>query len=233
MAVATLPPPVDIDSDTKKAIIDGLKKVMAVLADAEALPQGMAYQHLIAHPEILTAFLAAFQIHRAKLDGIVIAREGKEPVRDDDQLLVCNVSLNQIQQLLVRTCAKKVLETERVMETVTETVTKTSFLFFKRTENVEVTRDSTDPLEERKVREISKYAAFGWQLPLLHAYRTHLNYAQIIEIGEHLVALQTEADIAAVGAFDAQVLKKAKASAGPDFPEILALRPQGGTLRRA
>jgi hypothetical protein len=226
MAVATLPPPVDIDNETKKAIIDGLKRVMTVLMDLGALPQGMAYQHLIAHPEILMGFIGAFQANRAKLDDIVKAREGKAPVRDDDQTLICGVSLNQVQQLLVRTCAKKVFESDKTQETVTETVTKTSFLFFKRTENVEVTRTANDPVEERKIREITRCVAFGWQLPLLNSYRDRLSFPQIIEIGEDLVALQSDADIAAVASFDAQVLKKVKAATGTDFPEILAHRPQ-------
>ena len=224
MAVATLPPPVDIDNDTKKAIIDGLKRVLAVFQEAGHLPADIVYQHLIADPGLLTAFVQCFNDHRDLADSIVRPHEGDGPVRDDDQMLACQVSLNQIQQLLVRTCAKKVFEGERARETVTETVTRKSFLFFKKTEQVEVQR-TADPVEERKIREITRYVAFAWQLPLLAAYRDHLTYPQLIEIGEDLVALRRAEDVAALGQYEPAVLKKVKQSTGPDFAEILAHRP--------
>lgn len=226
MAIATLPPPVDIDNDTKKAIIDGLKRVMAAFQEAGLLAADATYQHLIADPALLTAFVRTFQDHRDMVDAIVRPREGSAPVRDDDQMLVCGVSLNQIQQLLVRTCAKKVFESDRSVQTVTETVTKKSFLFFKTTAQVEVQRAAADPVEERKIREISRYVAFGWQLPLLDAYRHCLTYQQIMEIGEDLMALQSAEDIAAVAEFEPAVLKKVKQATGPDFGEILAHRPR-------
>ncbi len=226
MAIAVLPPPVDIDNDTKKAIIDGLKRVMAAFQDTGLLPSYATYQNLIADPALLTSFVRTFQDNRDKVDDIVRPREGGAPVRDDDQMLVCGVSLNQIQQLLVRTCAKKVFESDRAVETVTETVTTKSFLFFKKTAQVEVQRAATDPVEERKIREISRHVAFGWQLPLLEAYRHFLTYQQIMEIGEDLLALGSAEDIAALAEYEPAVLKKVKQATGADFGEILARRPQ-------
>lgn len=226
MSVATLPPPVDIDNDTKKAIIDGLKKVLARFQQMELAHGTLTYQDLISHPDVLEEFLVTFVANRAACDDIVQAKGG-QPVRDDNQMLVCNVSLNQIQQLLVRTCAKKVFESEKTEHTVTETVTKKSlFGLIKKTEQKEVTRIGNDPVEERKVRELSRYIAFGWQLPLLTAYRQHLSYPQIMEIGEDVVALQSAEAIATVGKFDPATLKKVKAAAGPDFVDILIHQPQ-------
>jgi len=226
MAVMALPPPVDIDGNTKKAIIDGLKRVMATFQESGCLDASATYQQLIADPTALVNFIQVFLAHRDQADAIVRPKSGKEPVRDDDQPLACGVSLNQIQQLLVRTCAKKVFEQTKPMETVTETVTTKSFLFFKKTEQVEVQRQSADPAEERKVREIARYVAYGWQLPLLPAYRQFLSYPQIIEIGDSLLALTSAENIEAVGAFDAAVLKKVKAAVGADFNEILTAQPQ-------
>jgi hypothetical protein len=224
MAVPTLPPPVDIDNDTKKAIIDALKKVLAIFQEAGAVSSGVAYQHLIADPQVLTAFVETFIAKREMVDSIVVGKSGG-PVRDDDAPLVCGVSLNQIQQLLVRTCAKKLFEADKPMETVTETVTKSSFLgLVKKTEQVE--RQAVDPVEERKVRELTRDIAFGWQLPLLDCYRRLLTYQQIMEIADDIVALQTAANIEAVAHYDPQALKKAKASTGGDFGSILATRPQ-------
>lgn len=224
MSVQTLPPPVDISAETKKAVIDGLKKVLARLQEKGAVDASVAYGSLISNPGLLEAFITAFIANRETCDDIVKGADGK-PVRDDDAPLACKVSLNQIQQLLVRTCAKKVMEQEKTVSTVTETVVKKSFLgLVKRTE--EVSREATDPIEERKIRELVRYMAFGWQLPLLDAYRTHLNYQQISEIGEDILALKNAANIKALSQFDPLVLRKVKQAAGSDFAEILAHRPQ-------
>ncbi|HSV28418.1 MAG TPA: hypothetical protein VLL76_02635, partial [Candidatus Omnitrophota bacterium] len=224
MGVPTLPPPVDIDGDTKKAIIDGLKKVLARFQEKGLVDSALTYQDLISNPEILEHFIGTFVANRDICDDIVKDSDGK-PVRDDDARLACPVSLNQIQQLLVRTCAKKVMEQEKTVSTVTETVTKKSFLgLIKRTE--EVQRETTDPVEERKIRELTRYMAFGWQLPLLDAYRRHLSYQQIMEIGDDLVALQSVANIEALSQFDPLMLRKVKQAAGEDFAGILADRPQ-------
>jgi hypothetical protein len=225
MAVQALPPPVDIDNETKKAIIDGLKKVLSTFQQAQLVDAGVTYQELISDPVILRTFIEAFIANRALVDAIVQSRDKSGPVRDDNLPLACGVSLNQIQQLLVRTCAKKVFEADKPMETVTETITKKSmFGLIKKTEQVE--RLAVDPVEERKIRELSRYIAFGWQLPLLDSYRTFLNYQQIMEIGEDLVALQSITNIEAVARFDTALLKKVKHAVGPDFGSILADRPQ-------
>lgn len=226
MTAITLPPPVDIDGTTKKAIIDGLKRVLARLQQANVVDPGLSYQDLIAHPQPLEHFITVFQANREQCDDIVVAKAGG-PVRDDDQMLVCNVSLNQIQQLLVRTCAKKVFEQQKVEQRVTETVTKKAlFGLIKKTEQVEVTRMATDPVEERKVRELMRYIAFGWQLPLLEAYRAHLHYQQVMAIEEDVLALRTPEAVATVGKFTPETLTKVKAAAGPDFVDILLNQPQ-------
>ncbi|TAN64437.1 MAG: hypothetical protein EPN20_08335 [Magnetospirillum sp.] len=225
MAVPTLPPPVEIDTDTKKAVIDGLKKVLAAFQQAGLVDGTTTYQQIISDPQVLQSFIETFQAKRDLVDDIVRPKSGKEPVRDEATPLVCGVSLAQIQQLLVRTCAKKVFEADKAMETVTETVTKKSmFGLIKKTEQVE--RLSVDPVEERKVRELTRYIAFGWQLPLLDAYRSLLSYPQIMEIGEDIVALQSVANIEAVSKFEPGQLKKVKAAVGADFGAILADRPQ-------
>jgi hypothetical protein len=135
------------------------------------------------------------------------------------------VTLGQIQQLLVRTCARKLFDASKTIETVTETVTRTSmFGLIKKTEQVE--RQSIDPVEERKVRELLTYIAFGWQLPLLEAYRSNLTFMHVVEIGEDILALPTVEKIEAVSRFDPAQIKKVKAATGADFGAILADRPQ-------
>ena len=225
MAVPTLPPPVEIDTDTKRAVIDGLKRVLATFQQAGLVDGAITYQQIISDPTVLQSFISTFQARRELVDDIVRTKSGKEPVRDEATPLVCGISLAQIQQLLVRTCAKKIFEADKPMETVTETITKTSmFGLIKKTEQVE--RLSVDPVEERKVRELTRYIAFGWQLPLLDAYRSMLSYPQIMEIGDDIVALQSVTNIEAVSHFDPGQLKKVKAAVGADFGAILADRPQ-------
>jgi hypothetical protein len=227
MTANTLPPPIEIDSDTKKAIIDGLKSVLALLQQKGAVDRQLTYQALIASPAALEAFISAFIAQREACDAVVKARTGSGPVRDNDQVLVCGVSLNQIQQLLVRTCAKKIFESEKTEQTTTETVTKKAlFGLITKTEQVEVTRIGHDPVEERKLRHLANYIAYGWQLPLLSAYRQALSYPQIMEIGEDILALKTVDSVEAVGQFPPEVLKKVKVASGPDFVEILVHRPQ-------
>jgi len=225
MSVAKLPPPVEIDTETKKGVIDGLKKVLATFQQAGLVEPAITYQQVISDPDVLQAFIKTFQAKRDMVDDIVRAKDGGEPVRDESTPLACGISLGQIQQLLVRTCAKKIFEADKPMETITETVTKSSmFGLIKKTEKVE--RQAVDPVEERKIRELSRYIAFGWQLPLLEVYRSKLTYPQIIEIGEDIVALPTAAHIEAVAQFEPDKLKKVKAAVGADFGAILADRPQ-------
>lgn len=226
MAVHMLPPPVDIDVEAKKAIIDGLKKVLARFQQNGLVDGALTYQDLISHPDILEQFIRIFLANRATCDDIVQAKGG-QPVRDDDQELLCRVSLTQIQQLLIRTCAKKLFDSDKTPRTVTETVTKKAlFGLIRKTEQVEVTRVGGDPVEERKLRELSRYLAFDWQLKLLQAYRDHLTYQQVMELSEDVLALQTPEAVATVGQFDPQTLRKVKQAAGEDFVEILLHQPQ-------
>lgn len=222
MAKATLPPPVDISAETKKAIIDGLKKVLDLYKHAGVLDHGLSYGDVIHDPATLQAFINAYTSNREMADPVVISAEGG-PVRDEETALSCGITLGQIQQLLVKTCAKHHFD-KAAEAVVTETVTKKTFLFFTRTE--EVQKVQADPVEERKAREILRYLAFGWQLPLLDTYRSELSQQHLIELGEDLVVLAGEEQIRACGQLDPAVLKKAKATAGEDFAELIAERPE-------
>jgi hypothetical protein len=224
MAIATLPPAVDLAPETKKAVIDGVKQALAALQGAGQLDGAITYQALISAPAALAAFIESFRTHRETTDRIVRPQSGEGPVRVDDQMLVCGVSLAQIEHLLVRTCAKKALIHDHPPETVMETVTKTSFLFFKKTEQVAVQR-AADPVEDRKIRELLRFMAFGWQLPLLAAY-DGLTYQQVAELEEGLLALTTSQAIAAIADLDPLVIRKARQTTGAEFADVLASRPE-------
>ncbi|PKU22031.1 hypothetical protein [Telmatospirillum siberiense] len=223
MALPQLPPPIDITNETKRGVIDGLKKVIEIFQAKGILEKSIGYQNVIHDPKILYDFIQTYKANAELVSKIVVGKNGG-PVEDPDTPLVCNISLAQVQQLLIKTCARFFLERDTREEelTVTETVTKTRFLFFKTTEQVE--RKTGGGFDERKVREIARYMAFDWQLPLLTAY-AQLNSAQLLELGEDIVALQTAEAILEFSKFDQPTIKKAKSTAGGDFTSILATRP--------
>lgn len=224
MPSVTLPPPIDISVEAKKGIIEGLKKVIEVFQAAGMLDTAVTYQVLIHDPRILYLFIQAYRQNRSLADKIVVGKDGK-PVHDDGRPLACGISLAQVQQLLVKTCARYYLEqdTKAKEDVVTETVTKTRFLFFKTTEQVE--RKTGGGYDERKVRELSRFMAFDWQLPLLPAY-AELNSAQLMELGEDFIQLGTAEGIHAFAQLDQAVIKKVKATVGADFSNVLAYRPE-------
>lgn len=223
MALPQLPPPIDITNETKRGVIDGLKKVIEIFQAKGVLGKNITYQNVIHDPKILYDFIQTYKANAELVNKIVMGKDGA-PVEDPDAPLVCDISLAQVQQLLIKTCARYFLEqdTREEESTVTETVTRTRFLFFKTTEQIE--RKTGGGFDERKVREIARYMAFDWQLPLLTAY-AHLNSAQLMELGEDIVALQSAEAIQDFAKFDQPTIKKAKSTAGEDFVSILTTRP--------
>ncbi|CCG42940.1 hypothetical protein [Magnetospirillum molischianum] len=225
MDVAILPPPIEIDTETKKSVIGGLKKVLVTFQKSGHFDPAVTYQALIADPALLRSFIEAYLAHREEVDDIVRTADAAYPVRDEQVELICGVTLAQVQQLLVRTCARKVFDSLKIVETVTETVTRKSmFGLIKKTEQIE--RLSVDPAEERKARELLRYIAFAWQLPLIEAYLANLSYPHLFEIGEDILCLPTVEKIEAIAKFEPAQIKKVKAATGADFGAILADRPQ-------
>lgn len=223
MSLPVLPPPVDLSAETKKAVIDGLKKVIEVFQQKEVLDTGISYTDIIHEPEILYGFIQTYRKHRELVDDIVVGTD-KKPVRDERVPLVCGVTLEQVQQLLVKTCAKFYFDKDRgEEETVVQTVTTKRFLFFTKTEQVE--RKAGPTADDRKNREILKYLAFDWQLPLLQALKDELIYQQVVELGEDMVGIKSPEAVKIIAQVDPAVLKKAKQVAGTDFGYVVMERP--------
>ncbi|MBY0430766.1 MAG: hypothetical protein K2Q10_06190, partial [Rhodospirillales bacterium] len=102
MALPTLPPPVELSSETKKAVIDGLKKVLEVFRSKGLLDAKVTYSDVIHDPAVLRNFIQVYRANRELVDDLVVSAENT-PVRDDTTPLSCGVTLEQIQQLLVKT----------------------------------------------------------------------------------------------------------------------------------
>ena len=223
MTLPIIPPAVEMTNETKRNIIEGLKQVIEIFKGAGKLSPDATYTAILHDPRDLYRFIRAYRAE-APLAADIVKDKNGNPVSDPDAPLVCGVSLAQIQQLLVKTCARHFLEKENKEEAkvVTETVKKKVLGVFTKTEQVE--RKVGGGFDERKVRDISKSMAFDWQLPLLPAYNM-LNSAQLFEIGDDLACLQSLEAITEFAKLDQPTLKKAKATVGEDFPLFLAHRP--------
>lgn len=223
MPIAVLPPPIDLSKETKRGVIDGLKKVVELFHEAGLLDKTVGYATLIHDPSILYGFIQSYRANRAAAAKVVVGKNGK-PVENDDDPLICGVNLAQVQQLLVKTCARYVLEqaTHEEETVVTETRTVKRFLIFKKTEEFQV--KTGGGFDERKVRELAKSMAFDWQLPLLDAYMK-LTTPHLLELESDVIHLRTADDIAFVAGIDPADLQKVKQITGDDFTTLLESRP--------
>lgn len=238
MALPKLPPPIDIPTETKRAIIDGLKQVVALFQEKGLLDTGASHTDVLHDHELLFKFLQVYRENQSLAAAIAVDKDGK-PVTDPDSPLRCGVSLAQIQQLMVKTCARHFLDRgskdarpAAPEAPVMETVTKRRFLFFKTTRQVErkVERKAGGG-EARQLREVLRHIAFDWQLPLLSVYG-ELSLPQLLELGEDILALRTPEAVRELLQFDHVAIHKAKDIAGKDFVNLLEARPLAirGTL---
>ena len=234
--MSTLPqvPSVELDKDTKKRVIAGLKLVLSRLQQQGVLESGLTYQNVLASPETLDSFFREFIAHRTECQDIVVDAAGA-PVLADDQPLVCGVTLDQIAQLLVRTCARRVFEIDQIEAARTQKpketglMDKISDLFKgKKSEDPKTKDEETgfEPGLERKFRTILPYLSYPWQVKLLRPLRKHLSLAHITLLQGNVQDLTTPETIAAVGAIDVAALREARNTLGDDFGMVLASYPQ-------
>jgi len=224
MPLPQLPPAVEMTSEQKKGIIDGVKRSIEALQTAGQLPEGIVYADVIHDPEILYGFIQSFKRNPETLAQIAVDDEG-HGVSQPEDVLSCGITLAQVQQLLVKTCARYFLEqaTKDVEEsTVTETRTTKRFIFFTKTETFE--RKVGGGYDERKVRELCKYMAFDWQLPLLQHY-ANLSTVQVLELDDAVLSLTTPESVRIVSQFDQNTFKKTKALVGDEFKDAVAAYP--------
>jgi hypothetical protein len=223
MTLPQLPPPVDMNSETKRNIIDALKKIIEIFKNAGKLGAEATYSSILHDPRELYRFIKAYRANTELAAEFVKDADGN-PVTEEDAPLVCGVSLLQIQQLLVKTCSRHYLEQENKTppKIVVETVKKKVLGgLITKTEKVE--RKVAGGFDERKVRDIAKCMAYDWQLPLLPAYNM-LNSAHLFELGEHIHCLTSFETIRDFIQLDQPTIKRAKQTVGEDFPYFL-VRP--------
>ncbi|MBI5121931.1 MAG: hypothetical protein HZA67_13095 [Rhodospirillales bacterium] len=216
-------PPVDITPETRNAIVDGLKQVLAAFQSAKKIKAEITYQALIEKPEALYQFIQLFRANRELADGVVKGKNG-QPVRDDETELVCGVSLAQVQRLLILTSAKRHFGVSAPAAKPAEDKKGGLGSLFRK---AEVKPDaSSRSNEERKLAELAKFLAYDWQIPLLQVYKDALTYQHVLELGSDLTLLKDAQAIAQAGRLEPAHIRKARQVAGGEFVQLLSENPK-------
>ncbi len=193
-----VPPPVNLDQETRKRIVAGVKAVLARLQKKRLLPDDAGYSAIIADPDRLLRFIETYRANRDAAADLVVDAQGR-PVADDEGLLHCRVTLPQVERLLVATCARKVFES----------------------------LDGESGRGERRLllEDLRPLLAFSWQLPLLRHYAMLLDRRHVAALGSDLLLLRDGEGLRTVAGLDRAVLRQARQALGTDFREVLATAP--------
>ena len=223
MIVPVLPPNIELTTDTKKMLVDSIKKALQIFQSKGAIEPDVTYDRLVHEPDILFNFIQAYRQNPEWVDNLAVDKQ-KNPVRDPGTFMICGVTLAQIERLLVLTCGKYYLQEATSQDkTVVSQKVERRMLFFKK---VIKTKEEITTYDERKTKEISKHLAFDWQLPLLEAYAEYFNYPQLLELDSDILAIRSHEYLQIVGNYQQADLRKAKASSGDEFTKILNTRPE-------
>jgi hypothetical protein len=222
MALPKPPPAIEIPPDTKRAVLAGFRKVVEIFQSEGKSQPGVSHTEILHDPEQLALFIKTFRANPDLYADVVVGYDGRPiTASDPDKALVCGISLAQVQQLMVKTCARHLFLQEDDEKVVTKTVTTKRFGLFSQKTQVTERVENRDP---RALREILGYIAFDWQLPLLADY-ADLSLQQLAELGENLLALRTPVAVRELAKFDYNQIRKARAALGPEFTVLLEARP--------
>ena len=222
MNTPAIPTPVEITAEVKHAVIIGIKKAIEVYQSVQLLDETLSYKQTLGTIKGLRSLFNAYQEKPELLDPLLVDRSNKV-VRDKKTPLSCGLTLADIEQLLVKTCAKHYFERNQPEEIVIDTIVTKKFLFMKNVEKV--ARKATAPGMDRKVRELLRYIAYDWQIELIPSY-AELNITQLMEIGDDLLALNSMETIRAMTKYEAPTIRKVREAVGSDFATILTERPE-------
>ncbi len=225
MALPKPPASVEIPPDTKRAILAGVRKIVEIFQSEGKLPPGITHADILHDPDLLAAFIKAFRANPALYSELVVGYDGKPiTAAEPDRPLICGISLAQVQQLMVKTCARYLFlqeEDEKEKTAAKAAPPPKRFGLFKEKPQAAPAAASKDP---RALREILGFIAFDWQLPLLAEY-VDLSLQQLAELGENILAMRTPAAVRELARFDYNMIRKARAQLGTEFPIMLSYRP--------
>lgn len=210
-----VPQSVELDPQAKKRLLAGIKSVLIRLQEKGKLKAGIDYTDMLGRPQVLQAFIDAFKANRAVAADLLVDAAGK-PVSRDDLPLSCGISLEQVGQMLVYTCAKRIFVDSDPDTKPPAPTGKLGSLFRRKAAGPMVKSDG-----ERKLAELKPYLAFDWQLPLLKYYYFFLDRHQLMELGRDILLLRDPVQLEMVAAFEAPKLKAARRLAQDAFPDVM------------
>lgn len=163
----------------------------------------------------MLAFIEGFKGNQDIASELTVDASGKT-VADDEARLVCNLTLAQIEQLLVITCAKKVAAARAAAPDAGKGAAG---------KPAAVSAELSDMVKE--------VIAFAWQLPLLPIYLGTMKEEHFRVLGTRLLLLRSADALGVVAQIDPADIRKAERVMERDFELALAKRPhaiRGGAL---
>ena len=197
-----IPELVSFEPKTRDVVIGSIKLVLRRLRKMGVLTHEGEYADLLKNPAALHEFIERFKENRDVASDLAVDAKG-HPVDNDRTTLVCNLTLAQIERLLVYTCAKK-----RLASVLAEKGGEAG----KRT--------SADLPEVMK-----DVIGFSWQLPLFETYFGTMNEEQFRVLGPRVLALQTAEALAPIAGMESHNIRKAEKLMEAQFDAALRLLP--------
>ncbi len=225
-----IPALINLNDRDKAVVIGSIKLVLGRLKKKGSIAKGTRYEDLLADPERMFDFITAYKAAPDTAKDVALDKTGK-PVETGDQSLVCDMTLAEIERLLVYTCAKRVWRKtagENGGDAATPGNKKRSFFaLFRKIGLFRKKRDASEAstaLSEVPAG-IKSYIAFDWQLPLLENYANTLTKNHIKSLGEAILALKTHQDLETVTEMDPTAIRKAYDITGDQFHDMLNCSP--------
>jgi hypothetical protein len=216
----TLPPNVSVDKPTKGQIIQGVKAAITLLQNNDLLDQSWSFDDILNEPQYLKHL---FQVYRDNMDlfSETVVDKAGDPIVDEVTQTACGVTLQQVQKLLVSTCARRFF-TRNDGEVVTKKQKKKvkSMVFFTK----EITVKKKVRLKEgaKKFDAMRRVIGFDWQLDLLEFYRDRLPYSHLLVLNDDVLVIHDAKAGQAVVDVHHEDFKKVKEAVGVYFRNVVA-----------
>lgn len=221
-----IPDGIELGADAKKQVIGGVKTVLVRLQDRGLATAGKDYATVIGNAGLLHEAILAYKANRDIADDI--ARDAKgAPLRDDGTPTACGITIAQIIQMLVFTCAKRLFtEADAKPAPKVQPAGRSLASLFRRkpAEPAPIPAGKSDG--EKKLAELRPLLAFDWQLPLLKFYYFLFNRSQLMELGRDILLLPEIESLEKAAGFTALQMRKARQVTDADFAGMLMANPQ-------
>lgn len=212
-----IPALITFEPQTRDIVIGAIKLVHKRLKSKGVVDAALEYQDLLRDPAAMQSFIQGFKANRDIASELTVDATGKT-VGDDDAKLICNLTLAQIERLLVITCAKKVAASRAAAPPSAKSG---------------AAKGKPAPVSAELPDAIKDVIAYDWQLPLLSLYLEALKEDHFRVLGPRLLLLRSLDTLTFIAGLDPADIRKAERTMGPDCDLALAKRPEavrGGAL---